>query len=194
MRKRRLTELTGIACLALAVLASPADAASKFSSTYEHFHLEKCATIEEAERSELLLCAFSKGPDLAINWHEHGVDVMIAAHQSEGRYEPTATNFKVSRTGHFGGIWENKTKRSTVEWRVKQQGGKWVPFAAIIRTNYADFATGDAVPRERLDVIKFGDDHACQAGTVESTVKNHYAKARGIADAVVDTNPCPQAQ
>jgi hypothetical protein len=66
--------------------------------------------------------------------------------------------------------------------------GVWTPFAAIFLTTYGP----DGYAGQRLDIMKFGSDHACPIAAVnyEGAVSN--VRAREIADAAWGTNPCAE--
>ncbi|MEM7427547.1 MAG: hypothetical protein AAF441_15745 [Pseudomonadota bacterium] len=186
-QKTRLALLVSGALL----IASGQAAAQNISSTYEKFNFDDCALVEEGERHVTRVCNMRKGPDLMIVYHEHGVIVMVEPAGSEKLYEAQNPSYKQARTGHFGELF-TRNGLTTLEWRVERVAGEWQPYAAIYRTTYSEPVNdGSMRNRQRLDVLKFGSDHACQIGTVEANVANHNVRAREIADAARGTNPCP---
>ncbi len=189
----RTTLLPIVSSVAIIASSGVLYAQGQISSIYERFVLDSCKISDEGERHVTRLCAMKKGPDLLITRHEHGVDVEVAQAASGGLYKEENRSYVTARSGHFGDLFANKKGQTTVEWRVEKVAGKWKPFAAIYRTTYAEFDDdGNSKPRARLDVLKFGPDHACQAGTVEARIKKHNVKARELADASRGTNPCPE--
>lgn len=179
------TCITAVSVVTAMVLSSHAGAQSSHSSTYERFVLDRCPIIEKTERSVTRRCAMKQGPHFVFNLHEHGVDTFLEPAYSEGLYTPDGL-YRVSRSGHFGDLVANQQGLTTIEWRVENVKGKWRPFAAIYRTAYG---SGE-ISRQRLEIIKFGPDHACQIGVVDVTEKNPNARAREIADAALGTDAC----
>ncbi|MEZ5839701.1 MAG: hypothetical protein R3D02_04500 [Hyphomicrobiales bacterium] len=179
------------ALIGLAALAAGPAAAAEISSVYERFSVEECPVAEETDREQWRRCDMKNGPDLVFILHEHGVAVLVEPAASEGRYEAGDPNYDMGRTGHFGDIFADDKGVTTLEWRVEKVGGKWQPFAAIYRTTYTLFGD-DGQPQNlnRLDILKIGADHACQIGEV-GNVAGQNEKARAIADAARDINPCP---
>ena len=156
-----------ICTLALATLLPAAAGAESISSIYEKFNFDKCQMVEEGDRYVIRLCKMKKGPDLRISYHEHGVDFEVEPAASQKLYESDRASYRTARSGHFGSLFTNKAGLTTLEWRVERVGGRWEPFAAIYRTTYSEaMSDGSMKNRQRLDVLKFGPDHACQLGTV----------------------------
>jgi hypothetical protein len=97
-------------------------------------------------------------------------------------------NYKWAASAHFGDLVANDEDVTTIEWRVEAVDGVWTPFAAIFRTSYGmDEYTG-----QRLDIMKFGSDHACPIVIVNYSGPESNVRAREIADAAWGTNPCRQ--
>lgn len=183
--------LTLLLALAIAALGADPVAAAEVSSVYERFSPDRCRITRQTDREQWRFCDMRSGPDLTLIYHEHGVAVMVEPAASKGKYQSGDANYDYGRTGHFGDLQGDKKGLVTVEWRVEKVAGKWRPFAAIYRTTYTRYGNdGEPRNRERLDVLKFGPDHACQIGTVEN-VAGQNDKARAIADAARGKNPCP---
>jgi len=174
---------------------STVQATTKISSQYEKITSSKCAERKSGdERIGYGACTTQLGPDLLIQYSEHAVWIYLNPAFDNGAYgkDNYSGPYTPGKSGHFGSLYEDKKKMTTLEWRVKQVDGAWQPFALIYRTTYsAVLASGNFINKQRLEVIKFGEDHACHLGFVEAQEANHNTKARAMADAAVDLKNCP---
>ena len=188
----------GLLGIGLSVLAGGAGEgeAAQISSQYEKVKFYECEEKEKGDTWIVRRCTMEKGPAIWFGHHEHGLVARLEPGVGNGAYQSDSDNFKPARSGHFGDPILDGEERLTVEWRVKMQDGQWVPFAAIFRTGWADFSgsDGNGKPRQRLQGIKFGEGHACEAVTVEASVPDHNAVMREKMDALVDVNPCPDVE
>jgi len=181
---------------AFAALSTTATAAPQISSQYEKINTSQCPTRPSDDgMTGYGACATKLGPDLLIQYSEHAVWVYLNPAYNEGLYGEDSYSgpYTPGKSGHFGSMFEDKNKLTTLEWRVAQENGAWKPFALIYRTTYSDFSGADGQPkgRSRLEVIKFGAGHACHLGFVEGQEADHNAKARALADANLNAITCP---
>ncbi|MEM8838312.1 MAG: hypothetical protein AAGE89_09485 [Pseudomonadota bacterium] len=186
------------AAMMLAGLMSSASALAgpQFTSVYERFNLKNdCPVVEQGERRSTFRCPLKTGPELSLIFSDHGVDVLVEPAHSDGAYFTSEGAYRdggpyqPSRSGHFGDVFL-KDGVFTIEVRRAKESGQFSPFALIYRTTYNQMHGDGWKLRNRLEVLKFGSDHACQIGTVEGSIPEHNKKAAQIADAAFDTNPC----
>lgn len=173
-----------------------AQAAPQISSQYEKIDYQACQQLpSDNERTGLFSCTTKMGPDLVIEYSEHSTWVYLKEPYDAGAYGTDNYNgpYTPGKSGHFGSLFENKDKLGTLEWRVVSKNGQWQPFALIYRTTYADFSgsDGNSKVRSRLEVIKFGQDHACHLGFAEGKEPGHNETARALADSNLNANTCP---
>lgn len=78
-------------------------------------------------------------------------------------------------------------ERATLEWRIKQRGGRTVPHATILRY----FTGKEGTNRQMLVVMRVTPDEACHvAHVVASGQASAIAVARSIADAKAPSFDC----
>jgi hypothetical protein len=162
-----------------------ASAQGEISSNYDRFKFESCPRVRNDEQWALWRCVMENGPNFLVQKTEHSAYFMPETEYSYSRNNDES--FKWAKSAHFGDLVANHEDVITIEWRVEAVDGVWTPFAAIFRTSYGmDEYTG-----QRLDIVKFGSDHACPIAAVNYIGAVSNVRAREIADAAWGTNPCP---
>jgi hypothetical protein len=151
--------------------------AEEISSVYTSLDLKKCKDITPDDVKEYGTIWRCKGQD--------GIDVRVA----EGdlrmfvSYGPKAeTQTAASETlPQFNSIGE------TLEWRMMKEGGRWKPFATILRFHW-DSDNGEG---STLVVTKLGKDDACHMAYVVATGNpSANALARQVADSQANGFVC----
>jgi len=191
-----------IAAVFLAVVPPAAEAESpetpRMSSAYERIDLDACETIEETERSAFVRCATGAPyPDLVFEWHDHGYDLFLAGPYEAGLYgEPNQLDQppfrRLSAAGGFPGPTRGEDGKVTLEWRVRDADGEWVPFGLIMRETYVlGFSDNHESRRAtRLRVIAFDGDQACPIALISGLEDGHNVLAREAIDATVTSLAC----
>jgi hypothetical protein len=187
------------------IFVGETSAQGEISSNYDQFKFEDCPLVRTGEWRVLSKCEMVNGPDFLVERNEH-----TSYFTPEAEYYLTENdngnpnykwaksglygdvnenpNYKWAVSGHFGDLFANDEDVITIEWRVEAVDGVWTPFAAIFRTIYGP----DEYTAQRLDIMKFGSDHACPIATVYYSGPESNVRAREIADASWGTNPCRQ--
>ena len=154
-------------CLA-AAMAVPAQA-EEISSAYSALELDKCKDVTPADAKEYGTVWRCEGYD--------GIDVQVA----EGdlrifvSFGPNADK----QTTAEETLPQFNTIAEKLEWRLAQEGGKWKPFATILRYGWKVDGRSGAT----LVVTKLGKDDACHmAYVVASLNPKANEQARAIAD------------
>jgi hypothetical protein len=170
------------------IFVGQASAQSEISSIYDQFKFENCPLVKTGERWALSKCEIKNGPNFLVERTEHAsyftpeTEYYLTENNNEN------PNYKWAASAHFGDLAANDEGVITIEWRVEAVDGVWTPFAAIFQTSYGmDEYTG-----QRLDIMKFGSDHACPIATVNYSGADSNVRAREIADAAWGTNPCAE--
>jgi hypothetical protein len=168
------------------IFVGEASAQNEISSKYDRFKFEECPLVRAGERWALSRCEMKNGPDFLVERTEHASYFMLETEYYLAEDENENPNYKWAASAHFGDLVANDEDVITIEWRVVAVDGVWTPFAAIFRTSYGmDEYTG-----QRLDIMKFGSDHACPIAVVNYKGAVSNVRAREIADAAWGTNPC----
>ncbi len=82
------------------------------------------------------------------------------------------------------------TLGDTIEWRLSNESGRFLPFAAIIRYHLDDPEGGDN-KGEELIVIRIAPGNTCQVATIDAkTVENANERARELADTLAPDFDC----
>ena len=98
--------------------------------------------------------------------------------------------------GPFNSIFKDNTDRATVQWRGVTTGGKFVPFATIVRyhTDTGDDGSGKRQRSQVLVVTKLGSANgveACHVATIDAIVnKDANALATRTADEMARDFDC----
>jgi hypothetical protein len=98
--------------------------------------------------------------------------------------------------GPFNSIFKDNTDSATVQWRGTVQGGKFVPFATIVRyhTDTGDSGTGQRQRSQVLVVTKLGPAdgaEACHVATIDALAnKDANALATKTADELARDFDC----
>jgi hypothetical protein len=89
--------------------------------------------------------------------------------------------------GPFNTVFQGKSRRATLEWRVHSDGEKMIPHATILRY-YTRNETGRG---EVLVIMHVGERETCQAGIIDALAESEaMALARKIADGPARTFSC----
>ena len=170
------------------IFVGEASAQGEISSSYDQFKFEDCPLVRSGERWALSRCEMENGPDFLVERAEHASYFTPETEYYLTENDNENPNYKWAASGYFGDLFANDEDVITIEWRVEAVDGVWTPFAAIFQTSYGmDEYTG-----QRLDIMKFGSDHACPIATVSYRGADSNVRAREIADAAWGTNPCSE--
>jgi hypothetical protein len=159
-----------LAVLLATALTRPTPAgAEQISSVYTPLDLGACQDVTPADVKEYGTVWRCKGHD--------GVDVRVA----EGdlrmfvSFGPNAEHQTVT----YETLPQFNSIGDTLEWRVVRDGGRWTPFATILRYSW----DVDGRKGSTLVVTKLGKDDACHVAYVEATGNAEAnEEARAIAD------------
>jgi hypothetical protein len=165
-----------------------ASAQGEISSNYDRFKFEDCALVRRGERWAVSRCEMKNGPDFLFESTEHALYFTPETEYYLTENDNENPNYKWAASGYFGDLVPNDEDLITIEWRVEVVDGVWTPFAAILQTTYGP----GGYEAQRLDIMKFGSDHACPIATVNYRGVNSNVRAREIADAAWGTNPCAE--
>jgi hypothetical protein len=168
--------LSSVLAASLGLAASPARA-EEISSVYTSLDLKHCKDVTPKDIEDYGAVAVCPGYD--------GIDVRVA----EGdlrifvSYGPGAA----TQTAAYETVPQFNTIGDTLEWRGAKEGGRWTPFATILRFKWSiDGKTGST-----LVVTKLGKNDTCHVAYVEAS-GNPQAneQARAIADREARTFRC----
>jgi len=158
-------------CLLAAALAAPLAGAraEEISSVYTPLDLSQCKDVTPEDVKEYGTVWRCPGHD--------GIDVRVA----EGdlrifvSYGPKAE----TQTAAYETVPEFNTIGDKLEWRLAKEGGRWKPFATILRFTWSV----DDKKGATLVVSKLGGDDACHIAYVEASGNPRANdQARTIAD------------
>ena len=160
--------LSSVLTAALGLCLSPA-CAETISSVYTSLDLKQCRDVTPKDIEDYGAVAICPGYD--------GIDVRVA----EGdlrifvSYGPGAA----TQTAAYETVPQFNTIGDTLEWRGAEEGGRWTPFATILRFKWSvDGKTGST-----LVVTKLGKYDSCHVAYVEASGNPHAnEEARAIAD------------
>lgn len=149
----------------------PASSAGEISSVYTSLDLEKKCRLVASNSSEgssaEFACRGYKG--MAVRVAEGDLRTFVS-------FGPNAKN-QVAATQTLGPF---NTVHHTLEWRLEKRGGKWAPFATILRYFWD---SGDGNKGETLVVTKLDGDEACQIAHIRADGNpNANIEARHAAD------------
>lgn len=172
---------TGIVLIAL--LAGSGPAVAEISSAYTKLDLEKGCKLVRSNPDEGGWAEFRcKG--------YNGMNVRVA----EGdlryfvSYGPNAGKQRAA-TQTLGPF---NTIHHTLEWRVEKQGGKWVPFATILRYFWD---SGDGRKGQTLVVTRLDGNEACHVAHIKADGNpKANVEARRAADTLARTFDCATSQ
>lgn len=170
--------------LILILLASGVVASAQgVQSVYTTFNYKKCKTLEENEEAAgyiLLECPGIAGYKLHVDSQDLRDGLAIV--------RPDGSKHELN-LGQIGGGGFSSLGR-TVEWRVRREKGKLVPFALIVRFIVSEYVGGDAGSREipYLTVTKITPQKICLLEPIRAG-RNSNIAARRLADNSAD-KPC----
>ena len=158
------------------VMAAPA-AAAEVMSTYTDINLDECLVMQSDDFGTTWACPGYKGmptyvAERSLRFHVSfgfGADQEPAAKQT---LEP------------------HNTLGPEIEWRLTNAGGKWRPFAAILRY----FVDGDGGEGQVLVVTRIGPGTTCQIAYVDALAnENAEELAQQAADEMAAGFDCADA-
>lgn len=170
--------------LILTLLASGVVASAQaVQSVYTWFNWDKCKTLRENEEAAgyiLMECPGIAGYKLQVESQDLR-DGLTVVRPDGSTHE---LNF-----GYIGGGGFSSLGRR-VEWRVRREKGKLVPFALIVRFTVSQYVGGDPGTREvpYLTVTKITPQKICLLEPILA-LRNSNIKARRLADDSAD-KPC----
>ncbi len=189
---RRITTVT--LCLAVLTWLVQPSAAGPVRSEYTTIEFKQCKAFpkpaEEVEGDEggAWWCPGLKGYKLY--FAEGDLRTMIA-YGKKAQEQRAATQ----TLGRFNSIFvDDKTERATMEWRMRYQKGKWVPFATILRYHTYDGDQDPPVRGQVLVVAKVGPragTDACHVAYIDALANpDANALAQRAADEKAEGFDC----
>lgn len=175
---------TALTLAALAALLPPAPAgAGEISSVYTRLDLEKGCRLVASSNKEGGWAQWScKGHDgMAVRVAEGDLRYFVS-------YGANAANQVVTHQtlGPFNTI------HHALEWRVEQKGGRWVPFATILRYFWD---SGDGRKGQTLVVTKLDGNEACHVAHIKADGNpKANVEARQAADTLSRTFDCKSSE
>ena len=166
-----------IAVLAGACLTAAPALAQKIDSDYTKIDLDKCTVLSIDDLGGEWACTGYKGYPVYV---AEGDLRMFVSYGDDAANEKAA-----SQT-----LPQFNTINETLEWRLQQNNGKWVPFATILRflTQSGDASEPDG---QMLVVTKLEPGNTCHIAYVDARlVKNANAVARQFADETAASFDC----
>ncbi len=128
------------------------------------------------------LCRGLPGYPVYLAEGDRGVFLSVGPHPEKRR----AAQQTLSATNT---LFEKGGQRPTVEWRFVVRDGKPVPYATIVRY----LTEGPQGIGEVLVVMRVTEREACHVAYIDALANlNPLVLARGIADKVARSQPCPQ--
>jgi hypothetical protein len=158
--------------LALAVgLATAADAGA-VKSIYTSIDLDRCRVTASSESFTTWACPGTADSfDLVLSEHDQRFLV--------GYGKPAAGSRASTQTlKALNSIFKPGRSKATMEWRLERQGGRWVPFATILRYFTSSDASGTTVKGQVLVVSRVGGADGSDSCHVA------YVDARANKDAI----------
>jgi hypothetical protein len=173
----------GLAALALALAGEPGPAAANPpKSLYTTIDLDACKIVHRHPDGNTFLC--NGLPSYPVIYGEGDLRAFV----SIGTYTHKQKRKAQEQTlGPFNTIFEGKSRRATLEWRVHTDGEKMIPHATILRYH----TRNDDGRGEVLVILHVGERETCQAGIIDALAEAEaMALARKIADGAARTFSC----
>jgi hypothetical protein len=171
----------GLAAVAL-VAGAGTIAARQPKSLYTTIDLDACKVIRRHSDGNTFSC---KGlPGYPVIYGEGDLRAFV----SVGTYPSKQKRRAQEQTlGPFNTIFQGKSRRATLEWRVHSDGDKKVPHATILRY----FTRNDEGTGEVLVIMHVGERESCLAGIIDALAEPEaIAMARQVADGAARTFSC----
>jgi hypothetical protein len=158
------------------LLVTPA-AAQQIDSAYTKIDTDKCTPYESFELGQSWACDGYKNSALYVAENDlrmfvsYGVDAPneMAAHQTLPRFN---------------------TINETLEWRLVRRGGRWEPFATILRF-FTEIGDGSEPDGQILVVTRLGEGNTCHVAYIDARLtKNANVVARQFADNLAPVFDC----
>jgi hypothetical protein len=179
--RRAGAKVCGLAAIALAAGAAMATA-SEPKSHYTTIDLSECRIIHRHRDGNTWSC---KGlPGYPVIYGEGDLRAFV----SVGTDPPKQKRKAHEQTlGPFNTIFQGKTRRATLEWRVHSDGDRKIPHATILRY----FTRNDTGRGEVLVIMHVSERETCQAGIIDALAEPEaIALARQVADGAARKFSC----
>jgi len=163
--------------LALALVIAPPAAAQQFDSAYTEMDLAACTLLSTDEMGGSWACPGYKGYPV---WVAEGDLRFFVSYGFGAPGEPAASQ-TLRPFNELG---------PRIEWRLRSEGGTWVPFATILRflTEPEPGYRGQA-----LVVTRLGPDGVCQVARIDARANPDANQlARDAADSIAPLFACGQ--
>jgi len=182
MRRRRAVATTcGLAALALAGSPGPV-AANPPKSLYTTIDLGACKVVHGHRDGNTWSCIGLPGYPVIYGEGDLRAFVSVGTYPSKQKRKAQEQTL-----GPFNTIFQGKSRRATLEWRVHSDGKKMIPHATILRY-YTRNETGRG---EMLVILHVGEHETCQAGIIDALAEPEaMALARQVADGAARTFSC----
>ena len=173
-----MKRVAGMVCGA--VLLAPPAGAGEVSSIYTRIDLDTCKLVER----------FAEGQGAAWRCPGHaGLDLRVV--EGDLRFYIGYGRHAERQTAMRQTVPQFNTIHSTLEWRVERRGGKWNPFATILRYHW----DADGEKGQTLVVTRLGEDDACHVGYVKADGNARAnEQARAIADDLARDFDCEKGE
>jgi hypothetical protein len=168
--------------LLVGLLTVPAATASgnPLKALYTTIELSKCRQTSNHPDGGAWLCSGMKG------WPVYVAEGDLRAFVSAG-HRPEKRQAATQTLGAFNSIFNGKSKRATMEWRIDRQNGRDVPHATILRY----WTSRDGARGQVLVVSKVTATEACHVAYIDAVANpDAIALARTIADGPARTFDC----
>jgi hypothetical protein len=180
---RTAVQFAGCTFAALALASCPGPAtANPPKSLYTTIDLEVCRIVHSHPDGNTWSC--NGLPGYPVIYGEGDLRAFV----SVGSYRQKQKRKAQEQTlGPFNTIFQGKSRRATLEWRVHSEGEKKIPHATILRY----FTRNDEGRGEVLVIMHVGERETCQAGIIDALAEPEaIALARKIADGAARTFSC----
>jgi len=187
--KRVITAFIFGSIAASITIIAPAQS-QEISSTYTQLDLDNCKLLTREELGLPALEEDEMGMDggrwLCVGYNNSIVyvgegDLRFFVSFGQNAMQETAASQTLAPFNYLG---------ETLEWRVKNIDGKWVPFATILRWT-TEIGDGSMPDGSTLIVTKLEPGNVCQVARIDAkNVTDANQVARDIADTRVDDFNC----
>jgi hypothetical protein len=169
----------GLAAIALAAGAGMT-AAREPKSLYTTIDLRACRIVHSHRDGNTWSCKGLPGYPVIYGEGDLRAFVSVGAHKQKRKAQEQTL-------GPFNTIFQGKSRRATLEWRVHNEGEKKIPHATILRY----FTRSDTASGEVLVIMHVDERETCQAGIVDALAEPEaIALARQVADGAARTFSC----
>ncbi len=171
----------GLVALALSAGAGTATAREP-KSFYTTIDLNACKIVHRHPDGNTFSCKGLPGYPVVYGEGDLRAFVSVGAYAAKQKRKAQEQTL-----GPFNTIFQGKSRRATLEWRVHNDGTSMVPHATILRY----FTRNDTGRGEVLVILHVDKHETCQAGIIDALAEPEaIALARKMADEAARTFSC----